>query len=189
MIYSVRVNGKTLHNNPNEPDSYVPNEPPIFPVTLFNYVGFCLREEVIRIGWPDTGDLNKPSKTGALAKRYSLDSVKPYIQEYLLTFRDISVGSVILMPNTDKKGDFYMGEVTKPYHYRHNVPTEPYECAHRLGVEWDRDADGKHKIYHAAAFGIETRGGGFWRRAFQALDNYENSKPIIPLLLQARKDK
>lgn len=78
MHYFLRVNGDTLHNNPNRSNYYVPGELPHYPATYFNYLGFCFERNIARIGWPDTGDLNALSKTGALAQGYSLDSLQPF---------------------------------------------------------------------------------------------------------------
>ena len=33
----------------------------------------------------------------------------------------------------------YAGDATLPYSYFHQPPAHPFECAHRLGVRWDRD--------------------------------------------------
>src|SRR5687768_10691910 len=102
MHYFLRVNGKTRHNNPGVPGAYVPGEPPRFPKTRFNYLEFCFDRNIVRLGWPDTGDLQAPSKTGALANAYSLDTVKPHERTYLETYASIQVGSIILVPNKDR---------------------------------------------------------------------------------------
>ena len=185
MIYFVRVNGDTLHNNSHKPNSYVPHEPPHWPKTRFNYLDFCLKRGVVRIGWPDTGDLTKPG-TGALAAAYRLGKLELYVQNYLRTFRAIPVGSLIMTPDSETPGAFHMGEVTKPYYYFHNVPEDPYECAHRLGVQWDNDGDGKFRVYQASDLGINTR-GGFWRRAFADLASTEGARGFVPLLQSARE--
>ena len=58
--------------------------------------------------------------------------------------------------------------MTRPYHYFHDPPAAPYECAHRVGVTWDRD-DGGFIRYSAASLGMTTD-GGFWLRAFHRID-------------------
>jgi len=137
--YFVRVAGKTGHNNPNKPVAYVPKEPPAYPMTYYNYYEYCLRNQFIRIGWPDVGDLLKGGRVGALANLYTLESVKPHIKNYLLDFSHIPLESIVLMPNKDIPGNLYIGKVSGPYHYFHDVPRAPYECAHRLKVNWDKD--------------------------------------------------
>jgi len=166
--YFVRVAGKTGHNNPNIPEAYVPNEPPTYPKTYFNYYKYCLKYGFIRIGWPDVGDLTKGGRSGALANYYSLETVKPHIQKYLLGFLHIPLKSKVLMPNKDIPGDLYIGEITAPYQYYHDIPRAPYECAHRLGVEWDKGRSGKPKLYHAADLNFPII-GGWWLRAFHEI--------------------
>jgi hypothetical protein len=78
----VRVNGDSGHNDPGRPEAYVTGEPPTFPKRRFNYVAYCLRVNVVRIGWPDTGDLRASSKTGALARAYDLSSLRSHVQRY-----------------------------------------------------------------------------------------------------------
>ena len=164
--YFVRVNGDTLHNNVANTACFVPGEPPAFPSTFFNYLKFCFERNIVRIGWPDTGDLLAPTPgEGALANCYSLATVLPYRRKYLETFRDIPVGSVILVPDKDCPGKLHICTVTKAYHYFYNVPADPYECAHRLGVTWDRDSVGQPIEYSAMTVEIDIH-GGVWRRAF-----------------------
>ena len=188
MYFFVRVNGDTLHNDPNVPEGYVPGEPPLYPTTFFNYCDYCLENGIVRIGWPDTGDLTQPSKTGALSSLYRLDTINAYEREYLRGFLDLPVGSVILMPDKAHPGDFYMGEVVEPYHYFHDIPVSPYECAHRLGVQWDKTATGGFRAYHADALGI-NRQSGFWRRAFANLAHWPSAAHIIPALEHARQGR
>ncbi len=87
--FFVRVNGDTAHNNSSSPNCYVPNEPPIFPATFFNYCQYCLDKNIVRIGWPDVGDMLIVAKSGALSNCYDLASLKPYIQDYLTAFSRI----------------------------------------------------------------------------------------------------
>ena len=69
----------------------------------------------MRIGWPDTGDLKKTSETGALANGYTLSILASSYQKYLISFANISEGSIILMPDVENPGDLYLGEVDRPY--------------------------------------------------------------------------
>ena len=166
--YFVRVAGNTGHNNPNKPEAYVPKEPPAYPKTYYNYYEYCLKKGFIRIGWPDVGDLRKGGRAGALAHFYSLESVKPHIKKYLLKFSHIPLTSIVLMPNKDIPGNLYIGEVSGPYKYYHDVPRAPYECAHRLDVNWDKDTNGNPRLYHAADLNIGIV-GGWWLRAFHEI--------------------
>src|SRR5690349_16286178 len=101
MHYFVRVNGKSRHVNSDRPKCFVPGEPPGHPVKGFNYLRYCLTNGIIRIGWPDTGDLSAASKTGSLADCYRLSDLESRHQSYLRGFAGISVGSTILMPDAD----------------------------------------------------------------------------------------
>jgi hypothetical protein len=186
MTYFVRVNGDTLHNNPNIPSLYVLDEPPLYPYTYFNALNYCLHNNMVRIGWPDTGDLTKPHKTGALAQGYTARDCKIHHQDYLRTFANISVGSTIVMPDKDHSGDVYLGRVTQPYHYFHDVPVAPYEYAHRLGVEWLRDKNNQPIRFLAHELGMATK-GGFWLRAFAVLDELPTGRAAIPLITQKMK--
>ncbi len=159
--YFVRVNGDTAHNNPNDVTCYVQGEPPSFPATYFNYYRYCLNNNIVRIGWPDVGDILAGNKVGALAKCYDLYNIDNYIRNYLISFSQIPIKSIILMPNKDNSGELYCGEVIKTYWYHHNIPTDPYECSHRVGVEWDRDANNNPIMYHANQFNMSTRGNPF----------------------------
>jgi hypothetical protein len=164
--YFIRVNGSTGHNDPSKPEAYVPGEPPTWPERYFNYADYCLSNGFVRIGWPAAGDLSKVTRVPEYTDAYAL---KPHIRSYLVEFRDIAPGSVILMPDKDRSGVLYIGETTTPYFYS---PTLPFECVHRLGVVWDRSKD-RFAEYHAAALGIGTR-GGFWMRAFQNLSRSQD---------------
>ena len=158
-MYFIRVNGETGHNNPNNQDCFVPGEPPTYPRTAFNYFQLCLDQEFVRIGWPDVGDLRGENGHEALTHCYRLPDLAPYKQRYLLRFAGIPKGSTILMPNIAQPGDLAIGTTSSKYYFLHNVPNDPYECAHRINVDWDR------AVYHADQFDISIR-GGLWRRAF-----------------------
>jgi hypothetical protein len=134
-------------------------------------VPYCLTHGIARIGWPDVGDLRHvPRKVGAAVDCYDFDSrrVGPHVRKYLLAFRDITVGSVVLLPDRDRPGVLFIGEVTRGYDYSYDPPRHPYECAHRVGVAWDR-RDGQAVEYRADDLHIGIR-GGFWTRAFHRID-------------------
>ena len=163
--FFVRVNGDTAHNDPSEPKCYVKGEPPHFPATYFNYYQYCLDNNIVRIGWPDVGDIIAGNKTKALKNCYDMNNIPTHIKDYLSSFSKIPLKSNILMPNKDHPGELYLGEVIKTYLYYHNVPQHPYECSHRVGVKWDHDINGNPIIYRASQLGINII-GGWWRRAF-----------------------
>jgi hypothetical protein len=187
MHYFIRVNGESSHNNPDEPEFYVKGEPPVHPDREFDYLSRCLKDSFVRIGWPDTGDLRSKPKTGALAQGYSIADVCKHVREYLLTFVRIQPGSVVMVPDKARSGDVYLAEVTEPYEYVHAPPSHPYECAHRLGVSWDRDAAGKPICYLATAFGISNR-GALWRRGFAVLEDWQEGRLAIPLIRKVRAE-
>ncbi|OGW52587.1 MAG: hypothetical protein A2Y81_13400 [Nitrospirae bacterium RBG_13_43_8] len=164
--YFVRVHGNTSNNNPNKANCYVEGEPPEYPNTYFNYYQFCLDNNIVRIGYPDIGDLLIGNKANALTTNcHDLNSIGPHWRGCLTSFSRIPLNSIILMPNKDRPGELYLGKVTKTYWYYHNVPTVPYECSHRLGVNWDRDNNGSPLRYWANDLAIDIR-RGWWRRPF-----------------------
>lgn len=181
--YFVRVNGETLHNNPDDPAYYVEGEPPVYPSRHFNYLEYCFRNRIVRIGWPDTGDLTA-NGAGKLARGYDLASIKPHEREYMEGFRAIRTGSVILVPDKGHPGDLYIATVTRPYWYHHSIPDDPYECAHRVGVEWDLGEDGQPRLYRQEALQIPR--GGFWFRAFQNLRDIPSGRAAISHIEAAR---
>jgi hypothetical protein len=177
LYYFIRVAGTTSHNNPKRQDAYVHNEPPKYPKTYFNYYEYCLKNNFIRIGWPDVGDLTKEGRLGALANLYSIESVKPHIKKYLINFSRIPLKSVVLMPNKDIPGNLYVGEVSESYKYYHDVPRAPYECAHQLGIRWDKDINGNPRLYHASDLNICIV-GGWWLRAFYEIREFQITDAI-----------
>lgn len=165
--YFIRANGHTAHNDPRKPDCYVPGEPPTFPAATFDYVPYCLGYDVIRIGWPGTGDLRRPPDVPESTPCYGTLSER--VRDYLRAFRNIQPGSGVLMPHKQLPGMLYAGDVTLPYSYFHEVPTHPFECAHRVGVRWDRDPQTATLVeYHANELGMSSR-GGWWLWAFHHL--------------------
>ncbi|BCM90172.1 hypothetical protein IAD21_02023 [Abditibacteriota bacterium] len=181
MYYFVRVNGNTIHNNPNDPDRYIPGEPPRYPNTYFNALKYCLQNNFARIGWPATGDLNDALKQDVLTAPYSSKEFTDNHRKYLRSFFNIQKGSVILIPDKDHSGDIYLGKVIKTYHYFNDVPVASYEHSHRLGVEWLRDTEGNPKCFKASALNISNI-GGFWTRAFHALENSPTGQAAIPFI-------
>jgi hypothetical protein len=137
VYHFVRVNGNTGHNDPSKPACYVPNEPPRWPVTYFNYADYCLANSIVRIGWSGTGDLREMAEPPASTPCYN--PLPERVRRYLRNFREIEPGDGVLMPDKERPGVVFAGTVCSRYHYFHDVPRHPYECAHRAGVEWDRD--------------------------------------------------
>lgn len=170
--YFIRANGETVHGNPASP-LYVPGEPPGNATPTFNYVDYCLRHGIARIGWPDVGDLRHvPAKVGALLTAYDFNDderVGPRVRRYLREFLAIRKGSVVLLPDPRVRARLFLGDVVDGYDYRHEVPEHPYECAHRVRVAWDVDAAGVPVPYDAEDLGISIR-GRFWPLAFHTLD-------------------
>jgi hypothetical protein len=182
--YFVRANGDTLHSDGRRPECFVAGEPVTAGKAYFSHVDYCLRHGIARVGWPDTGDLRQlPRKIGALCRCYDFSSIEPHERQYLLAFLDIAVGSVVLMPDKDRPGTLYIGNVIKPYEYFHHPPQHPYECAHRVGVDWDRNVDGFLE-YRAAELGLGIR-GGFWARAFHRIDASQKAS-LIERIVQVR---
>ena len=163
-MYFIRVNGNTAHNNPQEDQCFVPGEPPHYPRTYFNYYKKCLAEGFVRIGWPDVGDLRTMDRTRVLAHCYCWEGIKQHVRNYLESFLNIPLRSTVLMPNKDNPGELSIGTTTSSYYFSHNVPHNPYECAHRINVQWDPVR------YHADELGINIQ-GGWWRRAFHHIED------------------
>jgi hypothetical protein len=166
--YFVRVNGKTVHNNPNKPDCYARDEPPAYPQTAYNHVDYCLRLDLVRMGWPGVGDLRNLPEVPESNDCYG--ELNERVREHLRQFRNIPLGSGVLMPDKRHPGLLYAGEVTLPYGYFHEPPEHPFECAHRVGVRWDRDPGSSFLIeYQADDFGMSAK-GGWWLWPFRRLD-------------------
>jgi hypothetical protein len=115
-----------------------------------------------------------------------LDDLPPHIRKYLDTFRTIAIGSFVVVPDRDHLGTVHIAEVTVPYHYFHDAPHHPYEFAHRLGVRWDRNAEGVPILYRAEALGVVTR-GSFWNRTFYEIEASPKSSVIIGRIRLARR--
>ena len=164
-MYFIRVNGHTRHNDPNDQDCFVPGEPPEYPITFFNYYNKCLEGRFVRIGWPDVGDLRMADGAGAVANCYNWHDIPQHIGGYLDGFLNIPVRSTVLMPNKDNPGELAIGTTTSEYYFVHDVPNDPYECAHRIDVQWNINEQGNPIQYQANELGINIR-GGWWRRAF-----------------------
>lgn len=188
MFYFIRANGNTAHNNPAYPNCYVPGEPPTYPDNYFNALPYCWEQNIVRIGWPDVGDLRLGNKAGALGQCYDIDTVSPHVRTYLRTFQNMSIGSVVLVPDKDAPGDIYIAQVTGPYNYFHAPPAHPYEHAHRHPAHWDRDEDGVPILYRASQFGIGIQ-GGMWLRAFAVIDNAANAAEITRKIQEARHNR
>ena len=187
MTYFIRVNGNTLHNNPDVSRLYVPGESPRYPETYFNGLNYCFSHNIVRIGWPGYGDMRKPDRVGALSK-YTNSEFTSKQQEYLRNFADILEGSTIVMPDAGNPGDVYLGIVNAPYHYFHDVPLAPYEYSHRLGVKWMRNGNGDPIRFFAHELDLSIAGGVIWPRAFAILDESPSGRTAIRLIsAQIRK--
>jgi hypothetical protein len=177
--YFLRVNGASLHTDPNKTNCFVAIEPTEFKRSGYsNYLKYCFENNIVRMGWPDVGDLIAGNRSGARANCYNLSTLPTHIQPYLLSFKDIQPRCVLLVPDRDHSGHIYVCEVVKPYWYD---PSDPYECAHRLGVVWDRDNQNNPILYNNDQFGISI--GGWWLRAFHEIDHHN----IISIIEVARK--
>lgn len=170
-MYLIRVNGKTSHNDPTCADCFVPGEPPTYPKTAVNYFRKCLDENFVRIGWPDVGDLDTRDKHGALVNCYDWQRLRQHVRDYLDAFFHIPVGSAVLMPNKDRPGDLCIGTTPSRYYFSHNVPNDPYECAHRIDVNWDTDKQGNPVMYQAGQLGIDIHNRALWGRAFRHIED------------------
>jgi hypothetical protein len=165
--YFVRVNGRTVHNNPKKPDCFQPGEPPAYPEVTYNYVHYCLSLDLVRIGWPAVGDLRALEDVPESNACYGTLSER--VRENLRDFKKIQPGSGVLMPDKRRPGALYAGDVYLPYGYFHEPPEHPFECAHRVGVRWDLDPESGIPVeYHAEDIAMPAR-GGWWLRAFHHL--------------------
>lgn len=184
-MYLIRVNGQTSHNNPNCTDCFVPGEPPTYPKTAFNYFRKCLDENFVRLGWPGVGDLDTKDGRGALPNCYDWKSLRQHIRDYLDGFFHIPVGSTVLMPNKAQPGELAIGTTISRYYF-HNVANEPYECAHRVAVNWDIDAQSSHVTYQADQLGIDIHTRALWGRAFRHIgDEHLINKVMVERRRQA----
>lgn len=185
MYYFIRANGNTGHNDPANAACYVPGEPPKHPDNYYNGLAYCFAKNIVRLGWPDVGDLRSKDGRGALAQCYRYETLPTDKKRYLDTFRNIRVGSIILVPDKDSPGDVYIAEVTGPYNYFHDVPYDPYEHAHRFPAKWDRDKNGRPITYKASRLGIGIR-GGFWLKAFFPIANSSDAASMISKIVSER---
>ena len=171
MYYFIRVNGASVHTDPANKNCFVEKEPEEFRrVGYSNYLNYCLTHNFVRIGWPDVGDIKTGDRKGAKSNCYNWNTkniITDEVSEYLKEFSAIKVASIVLVPNRDKPGDVYIGVVAKPYWYEIDGP---YECSHRIGVNWDCSSRGEPVAYSKEELGIYSY-GGFWRRAFAIIQN------------------
>ena len=154
-MYFIRVNGN--------PDMF------------FSYYKRCLREGFVRIGWPSVGDLHARDGRDAFSQGYNWHTIQPYQREYLLDFLNIRPGSIILMPDKKRPGVLAIGATAGCYYFTEEGPHEcdirhhcshPYECAHRINVQWDTDRHGDFIEYNAEEDFRIIPGNGFWRYAY-----------------------
>jgi hypothetical protein len=163
--YFIRVNGQSLHSNPIKSECFVEVEQASFKRPGYsNYINYCFENSILRMGWPDVGDLRSKDRAGAKSDCYTLESLASQIRQYLLGFSTIPTGSLVVVPDKDKPGDVYVCEVTKPYWFEKEGP---YECSHRLGVKWMRNAEGDPMVFSAEQLGIPM--GSWWLRAYKEI--------------------
>jgi hypothetical protein len=183
--YFVRVNGRTAHNDPAKVDCYVEGEPPVYPATAYDYAEYCLRYDVVRLGWPGAGDLRRGEDVPDATPCYGTFS--DHVRGHLREFRSIPVGAGVLMPDRQRLGVIYAGDVTLPYSYFFEIPAHPFECAHRVGVRWDLDpATGRPMEYRAEDLGITTR-GGWWLWALHRLTSDRHADLVARIDSQRRQ--
>ena len=154
--------------------------------TYFNGLAYCLEHGIVRFGWPETGDLLQGNREGTPSGTDGLYGMHDYLRSYLETFRDLRLGSILLVPDKDSLGDIYIAEVTRAYHYFHDAPKHPYEYAHRVGVVWDRDAAGAPIAYRACDLAISVN-GGLWNRALYDISASARATVIIAKIEQQRQ--
>ena len=163
--FFIRVNGQSLHSNPVKSECFVEEELSSVKRSGYsNYLDYCLENNILRMGWPDVGDLRSRDRAGAKSNCYTLESLPSQIRQYLIGFSSIQPGCMVAVPDKDKPGDMYLCEVTKPYWFESEGP---YECSHRLGVKWVRTAGGKPMVFTTSQMGIIM--GGWWVRAFREI--------------------
>lgn len=192
-IWFIRTGGDTPLNNPYSPD-YVPGEPPEYPKTYYNYREKCLEEGFARIGWPNTGDLREINPKRLAPNGYNFQSIEPIHQKFLLKFKSIKAGDLILIPSIEATYSVYLGialTVDKhkvppymnprpdAYYYYYNLDLgDWYECAHRVNVQWAKDSTGEFTIFQ-----INELESINWRLAFSEVKNENN---IYQLAQQAK---
>jgi hypothetical protein len=174
-IWFVRSNGESAHNNPAEPAHFIPGEPE---GETFDYREKCLQEGFARIGWPNTGDLRKPGQGRLAPDSYTLETLPPDCRRYLEGFQSIRAGDLILIPAATGRYTVHLGLVIRrdaatgkeaawqagrpAYHFHLPSPPsekDPYECAHRVDVRWQR-INGEFAEHRFADL------GGIWLRPF-----------------------
>ena len=172
--YFIRVNGETCHNNSEKSECYIAGEPK---EPFFSYQEYCIKNNIVRIGWPATGDLLSKNYNHGLEECYTLEDLDQHIKEYLLSFKNIKVNDIIIMPHKEKKNTVYIGQVNKTYHYFYQLPKHPYECSHRLGVHWDLSSNNTPACYDISKLGIVNQ-GGYWIKAFSRIASDKIIKKI-----------
>lgn len=172
--YFVRVNGSSCHNKAGNKACYIAGEPK---GEMFDYFQYCLDNNIVRIGWPAVGDLTKQNDINAISDCYNFDTLDEHVKEYLYDFKAISRNDIIIMPSKKGTSEVYIGEVNRRYHYEYNIPEKPFECAHRLGVFWDRDSHGDIITYKLSDLGINNQ-GGWWIKAFSKVESEITIKNI-----------
>ena len=172
--YFVRANGSSCHNDPKNISCYIAGEPG---GNSFDYFQYCLNNNIARIGWPAVGSLSKKNDKNAIPSCYSFDTLEGHVKEYLNDFQAIARNDIIIMPTKKGSSAVHIGQVNRCYHYEYDIPDKPYECAHRIGVYWDKNSSGTPVIYSLSSLGINNQ-GGWWIKAFSKIES-DNTIKII----------
>jgi len=171
--YFIHANGNTAHNDPAEADCYMPGESPQRPGKFYNGIAYCLRHNIIRLGWPNVGDLRSADPRGPLPYCFyhDLEILKndnPDHRRYMDTFIQIQHGNVILVPDAVSKL-VYIATVAGPYDYMYDPPTHPFEHAHRYSAKWDRTGSGEYATNTKSQLNLKA----YWPKAFSRIKNAE----------------
>ncbi|MCC6740105.1 MAG: hypothetical protein IT452_13745 [Planctomycetia bacterium] len=176
-VWFTRSNGETAHNEPGTPN-YVQGEPPTFPERSFDYRKKCLEEGFARVGWPNAGDLRRPGEGRLAPEGYTIDTMRrTHAKRYLQAFAEIQVGDVVVIPAGAARYRVHVGVVVRrsgegrksialspggaAYYFHHDVAHgEPYECAHRVDVQWAHDPASGWSVFTFQQL------GGLWPKAF-----------------------
>ena len=174
--YFIRPNGTSWHNDRRlRPEYFVEGEPL---GKRFNYSQKSLDEGIVRIGWPNTGDLRRTTRRWPCRTQGYPPGPAQYVLDYLESFRTMPRGSIVLMPDNRERGRIYIGKVVGGYCFHYNIENgDWYECAHRCKVSWVRESGGSPRRFSAANLRIPYP-GGFWRRAFARIDLTSKGRKI-----------
>ena len=166
-VYFVRANGESAHADPQRAEAYV-ERATSGRGARFNDLSYCLRAGFAALAgrtWAICV-IRPKTRSGRGRTLTGWADLDPKHRRYLEEFAAIAVGDLVLVPDPDRSGLLYAGQVDKPYHYLFGPP-EPYEAAHRVGVAWIGGSS--PRTFYAKKLSIQTA-GGWWRGAFHRLD-------------------